>query len=55
MGSFPTKKTGDKGIDGRIYSETKKQLGVMVLSVKGGTIRPTDNRDLSTEVSRNVR
>ncbi len=46
VGGFPTKKTGDKGIDGRIYFETKKELGVMVLSVKGGNIRPTDIRDL---------
>ena len=46
VGGFPTKKTGDKGIDGRIYFETKKDLGVMVLSVKGGNIRPTDIRDL---------
>ena len=43
---FPTKKTGDKGIDGRIYFETKKELGIMVLSVKGGNVRPTDIRDL---------
>ena len=43
---FPTKKTGDKGIDGRIYFETKKELGLMVLSVKGGNVRPTDIRDL---------
>lgn len=46
VGGFPTKKTGDKGIDGRIYFETQKELGVMVLSVKGGGIRPTDIRDL---------
>lgn len=55
VGGFPTKKTGDKGVDGRIYFEMKKTLGVMVLSVKGGTIRPTDIRDLigvlSTEPS----
>ena len=43
---FPTKKTGVKGIDGRIYFETKKELGLMVLSVKGGNVRPTDIRDL---------
>ena len=43
---FPTKKTGDKGIDGRIYFELDDELGVMVLSVKGGTVRPTDIRDL---------
>jgi len=47
MNGFPTKKTGDKGIDGRIYFETeKKGLGVMVLSVKGGTVSPSHVRDL---------
>lgn len=46
IGGFPTKKTGDKGIDGRVYFEMKKELGQMLLSVKGGTIRPTDIRDL---------
>ncbi len=43
---FPTKKTGDKVIDGKIYFELDDELGVMVLSVKGGTVRPTDIRDL---------
>jgi DNA modification methylase len=46
VGGFPTKKTGDLGVDGRIYFETGDRLGVMVLSVKGGNIRPTDIRDL---------
>lgn len=46
VGGFPTKKTGDKGIDGRMYFETKAGLKAMVLSVKGGNIRPTDVRDL---------
>lgn len=46
VGGFPTKKTGDKGIDGRMYFETKKGLKAMVLSVKGGHLRPTDVRDL---------
>jgi DNA modification methylase len=46
VGGFPTKKTGDKGIDGRIYFETGDTLRVMVLSVKGGGVRPTDVRDL---------
>jgi len=46
VGGFPTKKTGDKGIDGRMYFETKEGLKCMVLSVKGGGIRPTDLRDL---------
>jgi len=46
IGGFPTKKIGDKGIDGRMYFETKEGLKCMVLSVKGGGIRPTDLRDL---------
>ncbi len=46
IGGFPTKKTGDKGIDGRMYFETKAGLRCMVLSVKGGKLRPTDVRDL---------
>jgi DNA modification methylase len=51
VGGFPTQaKTGDKGIDGRLYFETnaggKTTLKDMVLSVKGGNIRPTDLRDL---------
>lgn len=46
VGGFPTKKTGDKGIDGRIYFETHHGLKSVVLSVKGGKLRPTDVRDL---------
>lgn len=46
IGSFPTKKTGDRGIDGRMYFETREGLKAMVLSVKGGNVRPTDVRDL---------
>ena len=46
VGGFPTKKTGDKGIDGRMYFETREGLKAMVLSVKGGKLRPTDVRDL---------
>lgn len=47
IGGFPTKKKGaDRGIDGRIYFETAGDLVSMVLSVKGGMIRPTDIRDL---------
>lgn len=46
VGGFPTKKTGDKGIDGRMYFETQHGLKQMVLSVKGGKLRPTDVRDL---------
>lgn len=47
VGGFPMqKKVADKGIDGRLYFETHDGLKEMVLSVKGGTIRPTDIRDL---------
>jgi DNA modification methylase len=46
VGAFPTKSTGDKGIDGRMYFETRSGLKSMVLSVKGGKLRPTDVRDL---------
>lgn len=44
--AFPTKASGDRGIDGRLYFEMGKELGSMVLSVKGGGIGPTDIRDL---------
>lgn len=47
VGGFPMRqKVADKGIDGRIYFETKSGLKEMVLSVKGGSIKPTDVRDL---------
>lgn len=46
-GGFPMKRmVADRGIDGRLYFETKAGLREMVLSVKGGKIRPTDIRDL---------
>jgi DNA modification methylase len=47
VGGFPMQKKGaDAGIDGRIYFETKDGLKNMVLSVKGGHIKPGDIRDL---------
>ena len=46
-GGFPMqKKVADHGIDGRLYFETRSTLRSMVLSVKGGHLRPTDIRDL---------
>ena len=46
-GGFPSqKKVADKGIDGHIFFETARGQESMVLSVKGGTIRLTDVRDL---------
>lgn len=53
IGGFPMiKKVADKGIDGRMYFETKEGLKSMVLSVKGGKIRPTDLRDLRGVIER---
>lgn len=47
VGGFPMKKkVADGGIDGRLYFEVGKELKEMVISVKGGTVRPTDVRDL---------
>jgi DNA modification methylase len=47
VGGFPTNmKSGDRGIDGRLYFETRHTLKSMVLQVKGGHVRPTDIRDL---------
>ncbi len=47
IGGFPMqKKVADRGIDGRLYFETKDGLGEVMLSVKGGKLRPTDVRDL---------
>jgi site-specific DNA-methyltransferase (adenine-specific) len=45
-GFCSNKKTGDSGIDGRIYFEVNNKLCSMVLSVKGGNIKPGDLRDL---------
>jgi DNA modification methylase len=46
IGGFPTKKTGDKGVDGRLYFETRNGYKAMVLSVKGGRLTPSFVRDL---------
>ncbi len=47
VGGFPTrKKVANRGIDGRISFETREGLKAMVLSAKGGKVRPTDVRDL---------
>ena len=47
-GGFATAKfSGDRGVDGRIYFETKDGLKSMILSVKGGrTLTPAFVRDL---------
>lgn len=54
VGGFPTKKTGDHGIDGRLYFEEGKDLRSMVLSVKGGAINPAHVRDLRGVLEREV-
>jgi DNA modification methylase len=47
VGGFPMqKKVADRGIDGRLYFETRDGLKDMIISVKGGTLRPADVRDL---------
>ena len=46
---IPTKRTGDKGIDGRVYLMNGKHI---IVSVKGGNIRPTDIRDLRGVIER---
>lgn len=48
VGGFPMqRKSADRGIDGRIYFETRDGLKEMMLQVKGGKhVRPTDVRDL---------
>lgn len=48
VGGFPMqRKSADRGIDGRIYFETRDGLKEMMIQVKGGKhVRPTDVRDL---------
>lgn len=45
-GFCSNKNTGDKGIDRKIYFEAGNVLNSMVLSVKGGAVKPSDVRDL---------
>jgi len=54
VGGFPMlRKSADRGIDGRIYFETRAGLKEMMLQVKGGkTVRPTDVRDLRGVLAR---
>lgn len=53
VGGFPMqRKTADRGIDGRVYFEMKGELGEVILSVKGGKLRPTDVRDLRGVIER---
>ncbi len=56
VGGFPMhRKVADRGVDGKIYFETQDGMEDMVLSVKGGTIRPTDIRDLRGVLEREPR
>jgi DNA modification methylase len=54
VGGFPMhRKSADRGIDGRIYFETRDGLREMMLQVKGGRhVRPTDVRDLRGVLAR---
>lgn len=50
---FPINKKGaDRGIDGRMWIEAGPDLVSMIISVKGGHIRPADIRDLRGTVER---
>lgn len=51
-GFASTKRTGDLGIDGRIYFETSSGLKNMVLSVKGGKLTPAYVRELRGVIER---
>lgn len=53
VGGFPMqRKVADRGIDGRLYFEKRGSLGEVILSVKGGKLRPTDVRDLRGTMER---
>ena len=56
-GGLPSaRKTADRGIDGWLFFEIhNNQIHEMVLSVKGGHIRPTDIRDLRGVLEREPR
>ncbi|MDX2138200.1 MAG: DNA methyltransferase [Chloroflexota bacterium] len=51
-GFASTKKSGDLGIDGRIYFETTSGLKNMVISVKGGKLTPAYVRELRGVIER---
>ena len=52
VGGFPTRKTGDRGIDGKIWFDTFDELKSMILSVKGGeALTPAMVRDLRGTVA----
>jgi DNA modification methylase len=52
-GGFATvKRSGDRGIDGRVHFETKDGLRNMVLSVKGGKLTPAFMRELRGTMER---
>jgi DNA modification methylase len=51
-GFASVKRSGDRGIDGRIYFETKAGLKSMVLSVKNGKLTPAFIRELRGTMER---
>ena len=52
-GGFKSAKpSGDRGIDGRIYYETREGLRSMILSVKGGHLVPQHTRELRGTLER---
>ena len=53
-GLLPDENDQHRGIDGRLYFDERKSYKSMVLSVKGGHVRPTDIRDLRGVLEREV-
>ena len=51
-GFASVKRSGDRGIDGRIHFETREGLRNMVLSVKGGKLTPAFMRELRGTMER---
>jgi DNA methylase len=51
-GFSSVKRSGDRGIDGRIYYETTGGLRSMIISVKGGHLSPVHIRELRGTVER---
>ncbi|HEY0623651.1 DNA methyltransferase [Sphingomonas sp.] len=53
VGGFPTqKRSADKGVDGRLYFDRGGALEELIISVKGGAIKPADVRELRGTMER---
>lgn len=50
-GFVNAKYSGDRGIDGRLWFETRDGLRAMIISVKGGKVQPAHVRELAGTIS----